>query len=437
MRLDEYLEIEVNERARRRRLAEEKSYEILEHVETFQDRFEEAVSGDAVVGSVSPSIFVGRHDYPNVSAGILSPVGRENDAERFETSAEWYREDLSIADVFRRRTSLLNSTHTVDATGGTSRAGVGSTGFESGSVHDAWDGFLGTQREVAIADRPVGIEIGLENRPDLDFEVSEADVSTPTGPRAPADRADLTENPHVPRPVQKTLEDDDWRATGAMNYLYRRGFDVYEINTVLSAGALGRGEDRRLVPTRWSITAVDDTVGQFLRGRIRNAPDVDAVEVHRNDYLGNAFWIVLAPGNWEFELVEMKAPGSIWNPDPDAGVWIASDAEGREGRTGYVEETAGAYYAARLAVLEHLRDRGRQAKVLVLRHVSDDYWGPAGVWQVRETVRNAFDEEPGTAETFGEAIRGVVPHLPVSLGDLRRKSTMCSGLQTSLADFGN
>ena len=267
--------------------------------------------------------------------------------------------------------------------------------------------------------------------------MSDADVSTPTGPRAPADRADLTENPHIPRPVQKTLEDDDWRATGAMNYLYRRGFDVYEINTILSAGALGERENRRLVPTRWSITAVDDTVGQFLRGTIRNAPGIDTVEVHRNDYLGNAFWIVLAPGHWEFELVEMKAPGSIWNPDPEAGVWLAADAEGREGRTGYVEETAGAYYAARLAVLEHLRDRGRQAKALVLRHVSDDYWGPAGVWQVRETVRNAFDDEPGEAETFGEAVRGIAPHLPVSLADLRRKSRMCAGLQTSLADFGS
>ena len=440
MRLDEYLDLEVNERARRRRLAEEKSYEILDHLETFQDRFEETVSGDAVVGSVSPSIFVGRTGYPNVSAGILSPVGREADADRFATSADWYEEGISIEGVFQRRTSLLNSTSSVDvrqgATGfGTpSAAGAGGGG---GSVYDAWDGFLGTQREVAIADRPVGVEIGLEDRPDLDFEVSDADVSTPTGPRAPADRADLTENPHIPRPVQKTLEDDDWRATGAMNYLYRRGFDVYEINTILSAGALGERENRRLVPTRWSITAVDDTVGQFLRGTIRNAPGIDTVEVHRNDYLGNAFWIVLAPGHWEFELVEMKAPGSIWNPDPEAGVWLAADAEGREGRTGYVEETAGAYYAARLAVLEHLRDRGRQAKALVLRHVSDDYWGPAGVWQVRETVRNAFDDEPGEAETFGEAVRGIAPHLPVSLADLRRKSRMCAGLQTSLADFGS
>ncbi|MFC6724594.1 DNA repair protein NreA [Halobium palmae] len=427
MRLDEYVNIEANERAERRRLAKEKSYAIVDQLERFQHRFDEAVQGESMFGSVSPSIFVGSGNYPNVSTGILSPVGREDDAARFETSGAWYEEGVGIEDVFQRRTSLLNSNRPTD---------VASVGVdETGSVHDAWDGFVGVQREVAIADRPVDVEIGLDGTPDVDFDVSDDDIATPTGPRARAESAALGENPHVPRPVKKTLEDDDWRAQGAMNYLYRRGFDVYEINSVLSAGALGRAADRKLVPTRWSITAVDDTVGQYLRGTIRDAPSVDAVQIHRNEYLGNAFWVILAPGQWEFELVEMKAPGSIWNPDPQGGLWMSSAREGYEGRTGYVDETAGAYYASRLAVLEHLSEIGRQAKALVLRHVSDDYWGPVGVWQVRESVRDAFGDERAESETFGEAVRGVTDHLPVSLAELRRKSEMASGLQTSLGEF--
>ncbi|MFW5938833.1 MAG: DNA repair protein NreA [Halolamina sp.] len=419
MRLDEYLEYEADEAAERRRLAEEKNYEILDHLEGFENRFEEHVSDDALVGSVSPSIFVGRSSYPNVSTGILSPVGHEDEAGRFETSGEWYEEGVGIADVFERRTSLLNS----------NRTGV------SVDVHDAWDGFTGVQREIAIADRPVGVEVGLDGRPDVDFDVSRDDVATPVGPRATAQSADLTENPHVPRAVEKTLEDDDWQAQGAMNYLYRRGFDVYEINTILSAGALGQAENRKLVPTRWSITAVDDTVGQYLRGTLRGNPSVDTVQVWHNEYLGNSFWVVLAPGNWEYELVEMKAPGSIWNPDPAAGTYLASAHETFEGRTEYVDETAGAYYAARLGVLEHLSDIGRQAKALVLRHVSDDYWGPVGVWQVREAVRHAFDGEHGTAASLSAAVGEVGAHLPVDEGRLRRKSTMAAGLQSSLFEF--
>ena len=216
---------------------------------------------------------------------------------------------------------------------------------------------------------------------------------------------------------------------------HRRGFDVYDINKILSAGALGRGEDRRLVPTRWSITAVDDTIGRYLRGSIRDNPSIDTVEIHRTEYLGNAFWVLIAPDDWEFELVELKAPGSVWNPDPAAGVAAAADSETRDGRTQYVDETAGAYYAARLGVLEHLADRGRRATALVCRHVSDDYWGPVGVWQVRESVRDAFDDEYGTAETFAEAVAGVTAHLPISLDRLRRTSTMAAGLQTTLSSF--
>jgi hypothetical protein len=362
---------------------------------------------------------VGRTNYPSVSTGILSPVGHEEQAEQFETSSQWYDEDVQISDVFERRTSLLNSNRTgVDV-----------------DVHDAWDGFTGVQREIAIADRPVSVEVGLDGKPDIGYDVSRNDVATPVGPRATAETADLTENPHVPRVVEKTLEDDDWQAQGAMNYLYRRGFDVYDINTILSAGALGQAKNRKLVPTRWSITAVDDTVGKYLRGTLRGSQSIDNVQVWHNEYLGNSFWVILAPGKWEYELVEMKAPGSIWNPDPSAGVYLGSAHEGFDGRTGYVEETAGAYYAARLGVLEHFSDIGRQGKALVLRHVSDDYWGPVGVWQVRESVRNAFDGEHGTAESFSAAVKNVSQHLPVSAGQLRRKSTMHSGLQSSLLEF--
>jgi hypothetical protein len=415
MRLDDYVEgLEPDEDAEKRRLVEAKSYEVLDYLDDVQRRFEEATSGDAVVGSTAPSVFVGRSNYPRVSAGVLSPVdGADPAAHR--TDSGWYDEGVSIEDVFRRRTNLLNSSRRTDV-----------------RAADRWDDFVGVQREVAIADRPVDVEIGLDGPVDLDLTVD--DVATPTGPRATARSAELTENPHVPRAVKKTLEDDEWRAEGAMTYLYRRGLDVYDIDDVLSAGALGRAENRRLVPTRWSITAVDDTVSRYLRGRIRGAPSVDRTEVWYNEYMGNRFWVLLAPGQWEFELVEMKAPGSVWNPDSEDH-WVASDAEGFGGRTGYVDETAGAYYAARLGVLEHLERRGRRAKVLVLREVTDEYWAPSGVWVIRETVRNAFEGEHGTAESLGEALATLAPRLPIDRRRLRRSSDLAAGTQATLADF--
>ena len=419
MRLDDYLEgFERDERADLRRLAEEKSYAITDHIESVKTRFDERLSGDSLVGSTSPSIFVGRSNYPTVSTGLLSPVGDEENAADYTTSGRWYREGFSIDDVFQKRTGLLNSTRSANV-----------------DVTDVWDGFVGVQREVAIADRPVDVELGLDGKPEMSLESSIDDVGAPTGPRAKARSADLTENPHVPRAVEKTLSDDDWHAEGAMTYLYRRGFDVYDIDDILSAGALGQADNRRLVPTRWSITAVDDTIGQYLRGTIRNAPSIDEVRVYYDEYVGNQYWVVLAPGNWEFELVEMKAPGSIWNPDAEGDYYVAADREGYEGRTGYVDETAGAYYASRLGVLEHLADEGRQAKVLVLRHASEEYWAPVGVWQIRESVRAAVDGEYGEAETFHDAVRELAPRLPIPFSQLRRKSNLVAGVQSSLAEF--
>jgi len=421
VRLDDYIDDlqPDGEQRRRRQLAEEKSYEILDFVDDVEQGVQEAVQGDSLVGATAPSVFVGRSSYPDVSAGILSPVAGDADPEEFATSGEWYQQGLGIDNVLQYRTGLLNSRRAANV-----------------NVHDVWDGFVGTQREVAMADRPVDVEIGLSDTPEFDREeYTNPAANAPSGPNARAESADLGENPHVPRYVEKTLEDDDWGAEGAMTYLYRRGLDVYDVNRVLSVGALGQSEHRRLVPTRWSITAVDDTIGQYLRGTIRDAPSVDRVTVHVNEYMGNRYWVVLAPGRWEYELVEMKAPGSIWNPDPAGDLWMASASEGYEGRSGYVDETAGAYYAARLGVLEHLSEVGRQAKALVLREVSDDYWAPVGVWQVRESVRNAFDGQPGEAETFHGAVAEISDHLPVSLGALRRKSDMVAGVQSDLSEF--
>jgi hypothetical protein len=418
MRLDEYVEeVERDEAAEKRRLVKQKSYAIMDHLTEVEQQFEEVTQGDTLFGSTAPSIFVGRSGYPDVSAGVLSPVSPDADAAALETGPHWYDQGISIDEVFQNRASLLNST-------------------QQTSVHAAerWDDFVGVQREVAIADHPVDVEIGLDGRLDVDLDVGPRDIATPTGPRATAERADLAENPHVPRPVKKTLKDDEWNAEGAMTYLYRRGLDVYDINTVLSAGAMGKRENRRLVPTRWSITAVDDTVSQYLRGRVRNEPSVSGVEVWHDEFLGNRFWVLLAPGQWEFELVEMKAPGSIWNPD-DGDYWVAANYEGYEGRTSYAEETSGAYYAARLGVLEALADRGRRAKALVLREVTEDYWGPSGVWVIREAVRNAFDGRPGRAETLSGALGTLASQLPLSPGRLRRVSELATGQQATLRDF--
>ena len=44
--------------------------------------------------------------------------------------------------------------------------------------------------------------------------------------------------------------------------------------------------------------------------------------------------------------------------------------------------------------LDKLKQMKRQASVLALRFVTDEYWAPLGVWVVREATRNAMKSRP-------------------------------------------
>jgi hypothetical protein len=409
--------IETEDFQKRRKLAKEKSYEVLQNIDIneYGKKLGEVRQNNKFVGD-SPSVFVSRSNYPNVQSGILSPLTNKNPTE-LVTNPNWYESDLSIKDILKRRTSLMNSQKESDI-----------------DVYDVWDGYVGVQREIALSDNPVGVDINIERtngvKPQLD------NISSPMGPSASAMNANLTENPHIPKPVKKVEEDDEWKSTEALYYLYKKGFDVYQLQDVFSTGTLGKKENRKLVPTRWAITAIDDTIGRKLRSDIKKNRLVNKTSVYYNSYIGNQYWIIETPGQWEFELVEIKESDSVWNPTK-SGIGLSSAYENYMGRNKYVEETAGAYYASRLAALENLDSKSRQSKFLIIRVVTDDYWAPTGVWQIRESLRNAFNNDRREFEKFSDAITSVVEQTPASLERLKRKSEMLSGVQRSLEWFDN
>ncbi|MCJ7450432.1 MAG: hypothetical protein MUP58_01695, partial [Candidatus Nanohaloarchaeota archaeon QJJ-9] len=106
-----------------------------------------------------------------------------------------------------------------------------------------------------------------------------------------------------------------------------------------------------------------------------------------------------------------------------------------EGRTSYAEETAGGYYAARLGVLEKLRKKQRQAKALVLREVTDEYWAPLGVWVVRETVREALEKEPINPESFKKAVEKAKKRISVPMKEIKEKSKLMKAQQSDIKKF--
>ncbi|MFO1533189.1 MAG: hypothetical protein ABR562_05770 [Thermoplasmatota archaeon] len=353
-----------------------------------------ALSRD-LFGSSPPSLFVGRHGYPKVSIGpMLPPEHRDDEAARLlDAPRTWM--GMTIPDVVGLRSSLLRTTHPV--------AVDMAARFP--------DRITRVSQELAVAARPVDTEVHLSKAPRFGLPTV-GEFTAPHGPTVEVQRAILAENVRVERPVEKATSDTDLRASEAIVGLYGGGTDLYQLERILSAGMVGLANKRRLVPTRWSITATDDQVGKALIERVLDLPTIDKPLVHFGERFGNRFHVLLLPRVWGFDNVEAWGQGSFWTQAgggrADAPEIVsAADWEDHTGRTNYAANTAGGYYATRLSVLEHLVAAGRQATAIVLREVTDDYTTPLGVWVVRETAKLAMASKPLAFEDLESAVRHI------------------------------
>ncbi|EQD31426.1 protein containing DUF651, archaea, partial [mine drainage metagenome] len=231
-----------------------------------------------------------------------------------------------------------------------------------------------------------------------------SDTTPPYGPSAPIDRARWDVR-RVDARLEHMTSDIHAGARVAVGELYRAGVRVSRIQRAFSVGALGRKRHRRLVPTRWSITAVDDLLSKANLERIRDLPEINEIQIYRLTALDNRWIISFWPGAFRYESIEAWYPSTLWNPNPRE-VLMLGDFEGDRGRTTYAG-MGGCYYAARLAASEALIRNGRKAGVLVLREVHPGEILPLGVWNVREHVRAALKQRPLVADTVGEFLEVV------------------------------
>ena len=359
-------------------------------------------------GASPPSVFIGSHNYPKVNTGILSPQ-HVGSSEMMDSPDNWYSENYSIEKIASLRTSLVNSKKQL-------------------RVRNA-DNFVDNTREIAMASDPVDIEVELDKKPGA--SISGGRVK-PVSASGDIKEFLLGENPSVEKQVEKKFYDTDVKAETAVNELRDKGVDVYKIQQSLSTGMLGQEDNRKLVPTRWGITASDDMVSKKIRSQVKNYQELGEIRYFNNEYVGNDFHIFLIPGRWEYELIELKRPGSVWNAAENT--YIAQNYEPFQGRTSYAEQTAGAFYAARLGALEYLNSINRQAKVMIIRDVSPEYWAPLGVWVIRETVRNGFDQYR-EIDSFQRVKKMIGREFKFLYHRLKQKSKMLGSRQSSLTNF--
>lgn len=352
----------------------------------------------------STSVFVGRMDYPNVAAG---PLGAIQMIEGIDSPQTWFGQEY--AKIIEMRSFMLRSKQKQNVKLKTR--------------------FVEENQLIAMSKKPTDVELQFKKKPSYNMTFS--DVYHPTGPTALLEKMKIVSNPQIPQYVQSVVN-DDLKAEEQITLLYKR-FDTYYITNIFSSGALGKDKNQKMVPTRWSITAVDDILAKYLMTKIRNYPSIDKFLVYQSQYLSNNFVILLMPGKWEYENFEAWAPGSFWAAGLKE-VEIAEEYEPFEGRKTYAEVEGGGYYATRLGVCEGLEAMKRQAKVIVFREIYEGYQIPVGVWVCRENARNAFKKPPMQFENLEEALNYIQTKIRLNINKYKAKSKILQ--QKRLTDFG-
>ncbi len=325
------------------------------------------VEKDAFNSASPPSIFIGsKLKYPKVSIGILSPPARTEDEWLFDAPRYWASNAFALSSILALRSSLINA----------------NTSVEVKSINSS---MIQKFQEIGMAIKPVDVEIVLEGR--IKGTISFENIALPQGPSAPI-KSLQTSTIKIPQRIEKVYSDVDLKAIEGIHYLYQHDFDEQKISQLLSIGTLGLKKNRKLVPTRYSITATDDALGKYLINSIKDFKFISQPELHIGGYLGNYYFILLFPDLFAYELFESYLPDSSWS---SGNLEVTTDSESHFGRHTYVSETAGGYYAARLPTLEHLHSIHRQAAALVLRFISQEYYAHLGVFVCREASRKAIN----------------------------------------------
>jgi len=362
-------------------------------------------------GKSAPELFVGRIGYPFVNSGILAPSENDN-ISNFATAEEWSKNNFSVANVLRLRGQLIY--------------GKGQSHIKTSSK------LKQVTQELALSSKPVSTEFFLKKKPTMSFTPDS--VFRPMTNPAPIKKVLLEENPTVSKKVDYITSDCDVTATDALQELYQSNTKVDHLQKLLSIGLLGKKIRRRMVPTRWSITATDDTISKQQLEKIRYYPEINQIILFSGNFVGNYVEALLLPGHFSFEAIEAWLPGATYTGDT---VQFSQDYETFKGRTKYAFNVTGGYYAMRLPLTEYLSKIKRQATSLIFREIKPEYYAPLGVGIVREATRRAFKNQPQNFDTIEDALKNIQGRISASTEKIKTESWILNnyGKQKSLKQF--
>ena len=340
----------------------------------------------------SPSVFIGSYGYPDMQGGPLLINDSDN-------PPDWINRNLGMEDIvsIRARTIRGNS-----------------------GLHAVADNL----QEIAISSIPLDVDVAFFKP--VAFNLNFDGTVAPVGLTGPVKHMDVIGSARVERAVDRITSDSDVMATDACVALMDADIDVYQITKLMTAGLLGKR--RKFVPTRWAITAVDDTLSIQLKKEISRFPPLEEIHLFDGEIYGNRILCILVPGDWKYEMIECWGKQTLWAGDEEV---IVQDREGLN-KKGY-SPISGAYYSARLAACEYLKNIRRCARVIIIRRISSDYWAPLGTWVIREATRKAMNTPPVVCSSIDVAVNQVSVRL--GSGSWFGHSTLIPELKTQRTLF--
>jgi len=340
----------------------------------------------------SPSVFIGSFGYPDLQGGPLLINDSDN-------PPDWINRNLGMEDIVGIRARTIR----------------GSSGLHA---------VAGNLQEIALSSVPLDVDVAF-SKP-VSFSLNFDGTVAPVGLTGPVKHMDVIGSARVERAVDRITSDSDVMATDACVALMDSDIDVYQITKLMTAGLLGKR--RKFVPTRWAITAVDDTLSIRLKKEIARYPPLEEIRLFDGECYGNRILCILVPGDWKYEMIEIWGKRTLWAGDEEV---IVQDREGMT-KKGY-SPISGAYYSARFAACEYLKTVRRCARVIIIRSVSSDYWAPLGTWVIREATRKAMNAPPVVCPSLSAAATQVSTRL--GSGSWVKHSTLIPELKTQRTLF--
>jgi len=374
---------------------------IEENWKEYLSKYGHLFSSNYLSGTSPPSVFVGSYNYPKVGVGPMVPP-IHGDTSLLDIPEKWIGKTLE--EIVNFRLNLIR-------------------GIQKIPVTETEGRYIENLQDVAMSSKPIDSDIEFHKNT---IPVASIDSeSAPFGPLGEIKKIKFSDSTSE-KSIEKVYYDKDLKAQDAVMNLYNSGIEISQIQKCFSIGMLG--QKRRLVPTRWSITATDDIISNSLVSEILDFDLIDSCRVFTFNHLGNSFSVILFPHRWLFEMEE------AWYTE-QGRIGFGSDIEDARG-IDHPPKIAGAYFAAKLGVAEYLVANQIQAAVLVLREIRPEYAVPVGVWQIREGIREAMKQRPFIADSLDEGIDYACKPLSISKSEWLAKGDLLKLIkQKSITEF--